>query len=125
MRPKNCPRTSYKKVRKYEEDLYTAEPRSTLREIYDSMLTGTSLNSPIRRHEPLLPDGDGEDDFDAGTREVVDLVDQQELERDIQTVKDKLQQQQQKQQQEASDKAFEERVSAEVAKRLQAEVTSN
>lgn len=105
--------------RRYTEDLVTIEPRKPLREILNSMLVGDGLEHTIREHKPLEPDGEDPNDFDSGTQEIVDLVDQQHLEEQIEELLDKERKaqldQQQKQQQAEFDKAVEEAI----AKRTQ------
>ena len=88
------------------EDLVSLEPRKNLRQILDSMLKGNSMDTTIRKHEPLLPDGENPDDFESGTQEILDLVDQQHLEEQMQEVLDAHA----KQQKAAFDKAVEDEI---------------
>ena len=121
MRPKKCePIRRY--VRKFREDILSLEPRHTLREIYDSMVSGTNLNSTIRRHTPLEPDGDNPEDFEAGTREITDLVDQQHLEEDVQKVYEKLSENQRTATEAQQKEAFEKAVEEEIQRRASASV---
>lgn len=82
MRPKKCLQPK-KVIRKFPEELVVEEPKQDLRMILDRMLSDEPTNSNIRYHKPLPPDGDDIVDFDTGTTQLLDLVDQQQYEEEL------------------------------------------
>ena len=102
---------------RFTEDLVSVEPRKNLRQILDSMLKGNGMDTTIRKHEPLLPDGENPDDFESGTQEILDLVDQQHLEEQIQEFLDSSAKQQKAQTEAQQKAAFDKAVEDEIARR--------
>ncbi len=86
----------------------------SLRTILSRIGNGEPINAKLRKHEPLPPDGEIDDDFETGTREILDLTDVQriaeELEEKEQQHRDELEKKRQQQR--------EEEFEAEVAKRI-------
>lgn len=108
---------SKSRIRIPSEECAVEQPRQTLREVVDRMIDGKPISYTLRQHKPLPPDGEDENDFDTGTREINDLVDVFELSEEIAAAKQKAAKEDAEKSAEAQRSAFQKAVDEEIAKR--------
>lgn len=102
-------------IRRFGDTSLVISPREDLRSMLDRMIDGKPVNTSVTKHEPLPPDSEIDDDnFDTGTREILDLVDAQVLSDDIAAVSESETAKALNAKKEAEDKRFEDAVRAEV-----------
>lgn len=75
-------------LRKFDKGIFIPGKCKDLRTLINRMVNGQPLNESLAEHQPLPPDGMNADDFDTGTREVLDLIDQQELANDVKSFRE-------------------------------------
>lgn len=111
---------SVRTVRRFDSSECAVEqPNCSLREVVDAMLTGKPVNNNLRTHTPLPPDGEDEEDFEFGTREINDLVDLQQLSDEIEAKTAEQVKAQAEETANAEREAFEKAVNDEIAKRTE------
>ncbi len=89
-----------------------------IRAVLDRISQGQPINAQLRQHTPLPPDGLDMNDFDTGTEEILDLVDAQEVAERVEKAQEEQAKAAKKKRDEQAQAALEQRVAAEVAKRL-------
>lgn len=112
---------SRRKIRRFDSaDCAVVQPRQTLRDIVDCMLTKKPFNNQLRSHQPLEPDGENMDDWEIGTREINDLADLSKLNSEVEEAQLSASTKQDEERKEREKKAFDDAVNAEIAKRQSA-----
>lgn len=96
----------------------------SLRDIMDRAVKGLPINTKLKEHTPLPPDGASDEDFETGTREYIDLNDVYELQQEIEKKVEEEQQKKKDEEKEKEDKAFSDAVDAEIKRRESEKVTS-
>lgn len=84
----------YKKSKRRHIDrlgITIPEQSLDLRTVFKRISKNQAINARIRTHVPLPPDGEDEDDYNAGTREILDPVDVLEMVAEIDDRKRKIQ----------------------------------
>lgn len=99
--------------------LVNADMHTNMRQLLNRIARGESVDKMPKEHVPLPPDGEIEDDFDTGTEEILDIVDAMAIKDAVDSKIDEYKAQQAEKAKQQADDAFEQRVAAEVAARLQ------
>lgn len=104
--------------RKCRQSIFVPGQCTNLRMIIDRMLDGKAINEQVRTSTPLTPDGEVDDDFNTGTRELLDMVDYQEVAEEVEQARKKHEERVAKEKAERHQKEIDALVDAEVKKRL-------
>ena len=95
----------------------------SLRTIMDKACHGEPINTALRQHKPLPPDNASEEDFETGTREIIDLNDIHQLQQEIEAKVEEQKKKQDEVQQKKKDEAFARAVDDEIKRRESEAVT--